>query len=335
VYYEVAPIEGEVPAVPDAPPNGPEHPAHYLPARALVDAVNVALVLNRPLLLTGEPGTGKTQLAQSVAWQLARAQRLGVTSAAVERFEAKSTSVARDLFYSYDALGRFHAAHAGGNARAADYLTFSALGRALLEALPADKVQHLVPAGHAHVGPRRRVVLVDEIDKAPRDFPNDLLNEVDQMFFRVPELGNVQVGGPGQVPDALKPIVIITSNSEKTLPEPFLRRCVYFHIPFPEGDRLRDILLARLGAFTRTQGPLVNDALAYFAKLRELGSGKRRASPAELIQWLTYMLHRGAKLDAPLADAREHALAGLVAMTKDEASQARAREELERFFGKR
>lgn len=334
MFYEVGPVDAAAPEVADSPPAGPEHPRGYLPGQGLVDAVNVALLLNKPLLVTGEPGTGKTQLTQSIAWRLARAGRLGLTSAKVERFEAKSTSVARDLFYSYDALGRFHSAHSGGEARAADYLAFAALGRALIEALPLEAVRHVLPPNHKHTGPRRSVVLVDEIDKAPRDFPNDLLNEIDQMFFRIPELGNAMVGGPGLVPDSLRPILVITSNSEKTLPDPFLRRCVYYDIPFPDGDRLREILLARLGTFGTT-GRLLEDALEFFTQLRAQNLARRRISPAELIHWLTYMLGRGAKREGTLLDAREHALAGLAAMTKDAGDQVRVREELERFLSER
>lgn len=187
---------------------GKDHPSAYRPDLRLVDAVNVALVLNRPLLVTGEPGTGKTQLAYSIAWQLAARKQLNVTSPRVEKFETKSTSVARDLFYSFDVLARFHAAHTGGSSRNVDYLTYNALGRALLDALPEGEVRPQLPPGHEYQGPRRSVVLIDEIDKAPRDFPNDLLNELDQMYFRIPELGNVAIGGTGPAAEAYRPVVV-------------------------------------------------------------------------------------------------------------------------------
>src|SRR4051812_12202484 len=105
---------------------GSDHPSGYQPDAGLVDAVNVALVLNRPLLVTGEPGTGKTQLAYSIAWQLAGRRLLNVASSRVEKFETKSTSVGRDLFYSFDVLGRFQAAHAGGSTENVDYITYNA-----------------------------------------------------------------------------------------------------------------------------------------------------------------------------------------------------------------
>jgi MoxR-like ATPase len=313
-----------------------DHPADYRPSQGLVDAVNVALVLNKPLLLTGEPGTGKSQLAFSVAWQLAARRQLSIASGHVERFEAKSTSVARDLFYSFDTLGRFHAEYSKGSTNNADYITYNGLGRALLKAQPFQKVSDLVGADFSHNGPVRSVVLIDEIDKAPRDFPNDLLNEIDQMFFRVQELKNVRVGGLDAIEDAYRPIVIITSNSEKNLPDPFLRRCIYFDIPFPKADDLREILVARLAALVDAgpNAPLVKDATAFFFELRDANATSHKLSPAELIQWLAYMIHRGAKADRPLRDAKAAASEGLCALIKGE-DCSRVRTLLEGFVSRR
>jgi MoxR-like ATPase len=164
-------------AIPPDPSLGSDHPRDYKPSQGLVDAVNTALVLNRPLLLTGDPGTGKTQLAYSLAWQLANSGKRNVKDANVIKFETKSTTVGRDLFYSFDKVAHFHAAD--GKKEAVHYITYQALGEALLRALPADRVTRLYPPGHAHKPPSRSVVLIDEIDKASRDFPNDLLNELD------------------------------------------------------------------------------------------------------------------------------------------------------------
>ena len=314
-------------------PSRVDHPGGYQPDPGLVDAVNVALVLNRPLLVTGEPGTGKTQLAYSVAWQLASRRQLNVASPRVEKFETKSTSIARDLFYTFDTLGRFQAAHTGGSANNADYLTYNALGRALIHALDPDDISGVLPADFRHEGRRRTVVVIDEVDKAPRDFPNDLLNEIDQMYFRIPELRNVQVGGEGRLDDAYRPLVFITSNSEKNLPDPFLRRCIYYNIPFPDAGRLQSILLARLSRFDAVQGPLIDDALRFFFDLRDRGVTRRRISPAELIGWLAYMLSRKAspkqRLKAAAAQARE----GISAISKDPDDQERVRAELDRFVG--
>jgi MoxR-like ATPase len=177
------------------------------------------------------------------------------------------------------------------------------------------------------------VVLIDEIDKAPRDFPNDLLNEIEQMSFRIAELGNVEVGGPASpIAEDLRPIIVITSNSEKNLPDPFLRRCIYYHIPFPTPDRLQLILLSRLASFAPADGPLVNDALRFFKGLRERKALQRQVSPAELIEWLTFMLKRGAKPNQPLKLAQAAAFEGLPSLTKNITDQPVVRAELEAFL---
>jgi MoxR-like ATPase len=318
---------------------GSDNPAGYLPDANLVEAVNVALTLGKPLLLTGDPGTGKTQLAYSLAWQLASRRLLHVETAVVERFETKSTSAARDLFYTFDAIRCFQASRekADSNRPAlgnAAFITYRALGRALLRAaglanIPAQ-VQPDVPVGL----PTRTVVLIDEVDKAPRDFPNDLLNEIDEMYFRIPELDNVQVGGRDVIARDMRPIVVITSNSEKNLPDPFLRRCIYYHIPFPEAkERLGEILLSRVTQFSATRGPLADDAVAFFQQLRQRTAPKAKTSPAELIDWLLYMLSEGARMDRRLRDARELALAGIGALAKDR-DQVAVRKDLESFLSR-
>ena len=140
------------------------------------------------------------------------------------KFEIKSTSTARDLFYTYDALKRIQDIHSGvSSSELLNYITYQALGLAILKTKEPSEVKNLLSAEFAHVGKSRSVVLIDEMDKAPRDFPNDLLNELEHLYFRIPELGNVKV----EADPTLQPIVIITSNSEKDLPEAFLRRCIY------------------------------------------------------------------------------------------------------------
>ena len=257
-------------------------PAGYLADEGLADAVNVALHLGQPLLLTGEPGTGKTQAAFSVAWQLGYDQPL--------KFETKSGSVARDLFYTYDALGRFFLAQvaksgdAHGKADPLEFIDYNALGTAILRAREEKEVKHLLPDGFTHGGKRRSVVLIDEIDKAPRDFPNDVLNEVEGMYFKIPELGNVEV----RTDEDMRPILIMTSNSEKNLPEAFLRRCVFYHIPFPDDDRLRDIVFSRMGETALDD--LLGDALQLFGKLRDPSAGLGKApSTGEFLAWLRVM----------------------------------------------
>jgi MoxR-like ATPase len=287
------------------------NPAGYRPDPGLVDAVNVALVLGQPLLLTGEPGTGKTQLARHVAWELGFDEPL--------MFETKSTNTARDLFYSYDTLGRFHAAQIKqGSQNSLDYITYNALGIAILRSQAEENVSKWLPQGFEHGGRRRSVVLIDEVDKAPRDFPNDLLNEVDNMYFKVPELGNE----PIEAGKEMRPVLIITSNSEKHLPDAFLRRCVYYHIPFPDRARLTDIILNRVDHFKGPDDPLLSEALDFFARLREPNSGLHKPpATAELLGWLISLAAHGLKPDQSLRAHGEIAKSTLNALVKSSDDQ--------------
>jgi len=274
---------------------GLENPAGYLPDRGLIDAVNVALLLGQPLLLTGEAGTGKTQLAYSVAWELGFGEPL--------KFETKSTSTARELFYAFDTLGRFHAAQTNeGSQNSLDYITYNALGLAILYAREEKEVAPWLPKEFQHDGQRRSVVLIDEVDKAPRDFPNDILNEVEEMYFKVPELGNAKIAAN----PSLRPILIITSNSEKHLPDAFLRRCIYYNIPFPERQRLSQIVAARLGSFVAQSSELLADALEVFYKFREPESGlRKKPATAELLGWLLVLSEIGKEGENPLRQKKE------------------------------
>jgi MoxR-like ATPase len=287
-------------------------PAGYLPDPGLVDAVNVALLLGQPLLLTGEPGTGKTQLAYNLAWELGFAPPL--------IFETKSGSVARELFYTYDALNHFRAVQTGVAQSARDFITWNALGQAILRSRAEAEVAHLLPPGFAHGGARRSIVLIDEVDKAPRDFPNDLLNEIENLYFRVPELDNARV----EAGEDQRPVLVLTSNSEKNLPEAFLRRCVYYNIPFPDCARLAEIVEARVGGFERSENMLLRDALDLFSRLRDPASGlRKKPATAELIGWLTTLREMGARTDAPLP--AELALRSLSTLVKSAEDQSAAR----------
>jgi MoxR-like ATPase len=289
--------------------------AGYLPDKGLVDAVNVALLLGQPLLLTGEAGTGKTELA----YHLAHVLKLGEPL----KFETKSTSTARDLLYTYDAVGHFRAGQTGGSKDALGYLRWNALGEAILHSRETVEDKWLAP-GFKHAGAKRKVVLVDEIDKAPRDFPNDLLNEVEHLYFRVPELDNDLI----EADPANRPILVLTSNSEKHLPDAFLRRCIYYHIPFPE-KRLTEIVLKRVSGYSDGQSPLLGEALKLFLHLRKQLTEKKPAT-AELLGWLTALHQMGADETQPLRAQAELLKQSLSTLVKGENDQATAHAIVER-----
>jgi MoxR-like ATPase len=271
------------------------------------------MLLGQPLLLTGEPGCGKTLFAYSLAWELGFGEPL--------KFETKSTSVARDLFYTYDALKRFQNAQSGLKTAVLDYLQYNALGAAIVRTNDSSKIAGLLPPDFVHPGKSNSVVLIDEIDKAPRDFPNDILNELENMYFRVPELGNVKI----EADAAMHPIVVMTSNSEKDLPDAFLRRCIYYHIPFPNREQLSKIVDSRLGQYAFGSSALLDDALDLFLTLRDPASRlRKKPATAELLGWLLTLRELGGdKSPFERPDLIDMSLSNLVKTTSD---QQRAKE---------
>ncbi|HEY6247325.1 MAG TPA: MoxR family ATPase [Pyrinomonadaceae bacterium] len=256
-------------------------PSGYIADAGLRNAVNVALVLGQPLLVTGEPGTGKTQLAGSIAHELELDSPL--------IFHTKTTSSARDLFYRYDALRHFHDANVikkDMELKVSDYISYEALGLAIRRAMPESENR------------RRSVVLVDEVDKAPRDFPNDILNEIEDFSFTVFETGDVF-----KAEESLRPIVLLTSNSEKNLPDAFLRRCVFYNIPAPGHQQLVEIVKNRLDV-SAGFAPLVEPLIKHFEEIRELALKKKPAT-AELLAWLAVLnrLHTNGELPRGTGEA--------------------------------
>ena len=235
----------------------------YLPNADLVEAVNLAMYLERPLLLKGEPGCGKTQLAIAVAYEL------GLN---LEFWAVKSTSRARDGLYVYDAVGRL---------RDAQLAAVGRLNTAQIEQI--DRPETYVrwgALGRAFRADRCTVTLIDEIDKADIDFPNDLLLELDQRRFTVEETGQVVMA-------QVAPIVIITSNDEKDLPDAFLRRCLFHYVEFPSSDRLAQIVQSR---FPQASPLIVEQAIARFLVLRDKmrkdkGDAGKKVSTSELLDW--------------------------------------------------
>jgi MoxR-like ATPase len=293
------PIDGQLPT-----PTSNEKlftPEHYIADPGLRNAVNVAIALSQPLLLTGEPGTGKTQLAGSIAHEL----KLGAPLI----FHTKSVSTARDMFYTYDSLKHFHAAQVekSKDIDIMKYIRMEALGTAILRASndpDAKKILH-PPKQESEQSPvdindkKRSVVLIDEVDKAPRDLPNDLLNELENMAFTIQETGK-----PFKADPQYKPIVVLTSNSEKNLPEAFLRRCVYYHISFPEESQLKDIVSNRLKLSHQYTEDKISAAIQHFLELRKKNLRKPPAT-AELLSWINVLDQLKIDFTIPIAEQED------------------------------
>ena len=226
----------------------------YLVTPGLMDAVNAAIILGRPLLVKGEPGTGKTMLAHKIAEALNK--KLIV-------WNIKSTTKAQDGLYIYDTVQRLNDARFGDR-DISDIKQYIKLG----------------PLGQALASDEQVVLLIDEIDKAELEFPNDLLHELDQMSFYIPETREWIKGKH-------RPIVVITSNSEKELPEAFLRRCIFHYIEFPDPEMMKKIVEVHYPGLNEK---LINSAVKRFYEVRNLRELRKKPSTSELLDWIRVLL---------------------------------------------
>ncbi len=233
----------------------------YVATEDLKVAVNAAVTLRRPLLVKGEPGTGKTVLAQQIA---------DAFDAPLIEWNVKSTTRAQQGLYEYDAVSRLRDSQLGDQ-RVHDISNYIRKGK-MWEAFTAPKLP---------------VLLIDEIDKADIEFPNDLLTELDRMEFDVYETGE-------RVKAAVRPIVIITSNNEKELPDAFLRRCFFHYIKFPDRDTMQAIVNVH---FPDIQKSLVAEALNIFFDIREVPGMKKKPSTCELLDWLKLLMHEDLPIE--------------------------------------
>jgi MoxR-like ATPase len=235
--------------------------ASYIASDELRHAVNVAVALARPLLVRGEPGTGKTLLAENLA---------GALHLPLIRWHVKSTTKAKDGLYVYDTVARLHDSRFGNAADVRDIARYIKLG----------------PLGEALAAPSRVVLLIDEIDKADLEFPNDLLHELDVMRFRIDETGR-------EIAAAERPIVVITSNNEKELPDAFLRRCVFHYIQFPNRELMSEIVRVHHPDITDR---VLDNALEVFFGLRATPRLRKKPSTSELIDWICALKKAGVDL---------------------------------------
>ncbi len=234
---------------------------NYVATDDLRVAVNAAIQLERPLLVKGEPGTGKTVLAIEVA------KSLGVP---LIEWHVKSTTKAQQGLYEYDAVARLRDGQMGDE-RSREVANYIRKGK----------------LWEAFVSPERPVLLIDEIDKADIEFPNDLLQELDRMEFFVYETGETVVA-------TQRPIVIITSNNEKELPDAFLRRCFFHYIKFPDEQTMRDIVDVH---YPGIKQKLVKEALTTFYTMREVPGLKKKPSTSELLDWLKLLMNEDVDLE--------------------------------------
>ena len=229
----------------------------YVTSEPLRNAVNVSIALGRPLLIRGEPGTGKTLLAHSIAYGLSKKLII---------WNIKSTTKAQEGLYVYDTVQRLNDSRFGDR-NVSDIKQYIKLGK----------------LGQAFASDEQVVVLIDEVDKADIEFPNDLLNELDEMVFYIPETNET-------ITAIHRPIAVITSNAEKELPDAFLRRCIFHYIEFPDLELMEEIVRVH---FPNIKDSLLRESIKTFYSLRDIDEFRKKPSTSELIDWIRALIAGG------------------------------------------
>ena len=261
-------------------------PEKYIVSKPLAEVLLALEITGRPLLIKGEPGTGKTMLAEYLAFE---------KKSKLFKWHVKSSTNAKDGLYFYDALSRLNDARFQNEANKETSIH------------NIENYIRLGPLGEAFAADHKSIVLIDEIDKADIEFPNDLLLELDKMEFHISETGRT-------IKAKHRPYFIITSNNEKELPDAFLRRCLFYYIDFPDYESMQNIVKNH---YPDIEKDLLNRALDAFFVLRQEDELKKKPSTSEFIDWIQILLHQGAKLEKNLQKDKMPFLGALIKNEED------------------